>query len=508
MERGDDRSADAVDGVAEPVPLEVLERRLTSRAAELAAAESEWMGWLVEYDRRRGWQEWGCSSVAHWLSWKCGFSPSAGRERARVATALAELPLVRTEFAAGRLSYCKVQAVTRVANRHNEADLVDMARNASGAQLTKIVAGYRSSATTDHAAQAAFLGRRWTTRRNHDGTTTLTLVVPDADASQIRRHVERVASGLIDDAAVADAITRRELIAERGGVAAVRADAAIGLLTGEAGRVEPTPADVAMIVTEAQADHQCSEHCVPDVIEPTDTCAQARSSIASEASASQLIYDEAVAVRPPTDDQRPSVAEPTDTCAQARRNGSDPHEFEVLVDGEAVAESVGRRLLCDPRVQALVESADGGPLAVGRSTRIIGRRLRRALERRDHGCCRFPGCHVTQRLHAHHIVHWADGGATDLDNLILLCHFHHHLVHEGGWSVEPGSRRFIRPDGAPVDPTAAHLRAGAQRVEPNDWLGSDAGPLEPHYLSPLDLPWTTTILHHNEAVRRREAGLP
>jgi HNH endonuclease len=51
-------------------------------------------------------------------------------------------------------------------------------------------------------------------------------------------------------------------------------------------------------------------------------------------------------------------------------------------------------------------------------------------------CCRFPDCDNHQWVDAHHIIHWADGGETSLDNLVLLCRRHHRLVHEGGFSVE------------------------------------------------------------------------
>jgi hypothetical protein len=62
-------------------------------------------------------------------------------------------------------------------------------------------------------------------------------------------------------------------------------------------------------------------------------------------------------------------------------------------------------------------------------------------------------------LHAHHVVHWADGGPTDADNLILLCGYHHRLVHERGWRVEPGSHEFVRPDGRSYRPRLEPLRA-------------------------------------------------
>jgi len=80
----------------------------------------------------------------------------------------------------------------------------------------------------------------------------------------------------------------------------------------------------------------------------------------------------------------------------------------------------------------------------------------RALDARDQGC-RFPGCGSRRWVDAHHIHHWASGGRTSLDNLVLLCRHHHRLVHEGGYSVRrtaAGELEFRRPDGRviPVSP--------------------------------------------------------
>jgi len=69
--------------------------------------------------------------------------------------------------------------------------------------------------------------------------------------------------------------------------------------------------------------------------------------------------------------------------------------------------------------------------------------MRRALRARDKGC-RFPGCTNTRFVDGHHIRHWADGGETSLDNLVLLCRHHHHLVHEGGFACEKSADGKVR----------------------------------------------------------------
>lgn len=88
-----------------------------------------------------------------------------------------------------------------------------------------------------------------------------------------------------------------------------------------------------------------------------------------------------------------------------------------------------RYLTCDATCEVWFER-DGEVIGAGRATRIINRRLRRALEHR-HPTCAVPGCGATRGLHAHHIRHWEDGGPTELDNLVLLCPYHHRLHHRG-----------------------------------------------------------------------------
>ncbi|MEO1062142.1 MAG: DUF222 domain-containing protein [Actinomycetota bacterium] len=108
---------------------------------------------------------------------------------------------------------------------------------------------------------------------------------------------------------------------------------------------------------------------------------------------------------------------------------------------------------CDSSVVRVLTAGSGEVIDVGRSTRVVSPSLRRALVVRDRHC-RFPGCDVDhRRCDAHHLVHWAHGGRTELANLRLLCAFHHRLVHDGGWRIRAGpdgSVIAVRPDGSVV----------------------------------------------------------
>ncbi|WP_165400308.1 HNH endonuclease signature motif containing protein [Motilibacter rhizosphaerae] len=102
-----------------------------------------------------------------------------------------------------------------------------------------------------------------------------------------------------------------------------------------------------------------------------------------------------------------------------------------------------------------VTVAPGVPLALGRETRLATKAQLKALWVRDGGCI-APGCR-NRRVQAHHIRHWSDGGPTDLTNMCLLCSRHHHLLHQGGWQLEPdpgrpGLLRWRPPDGSPPVP--------------------------------------------------------
>ncbi len=94
-----------------------------------------------------------------------------------------------------------------------------------------------------------------------------------------------------------------------------------------------------------------------------------------------------------------------------------------------------QRMACDASIARVVFGPDSVVVDVGRAARVVSGATRRALNARDQHC-QWPGCERTASWSAaHHLVHWVQGGATDLSNLILLCHRHHWMVHEGGWKL-------------------------------------------------------------------------
>jgi len=128
--------------------------------------------------------------------------------------------------------------------------------------------------------------------------------------------------------------------------------------------------------------------------------------------------------------------------------------------GPLLTDTERRYLTCDATCEVWFER-DGEVIGAGRATRLINRRLRRALERR-HRMCAVPGCGVTRGLHAHHIRHWEDGGPTELFNLVLVCPYHHRLHHRGVITIAGPADDLIV-----TDSSGRRLRAGSLARPPN-----------------------------------------
>ncbi len=152
-------------------------------------------------------------------------------------------------------------------------------------------------------------------------------------------------------------------------------------------------------------------------------------------------------------------------------------------DGSPLSVQTAERLACDAGIVPLFEH-NGQCLSVGRKTRSVPPHIARAVKARDK-TCRFPGCTNKRFIDLHHIEPWAKGGKTSYENLCGLCRFHHHLLHEGGYSVESaadGKLSFRRPDGRPL-PAVPKLgrgerRPGTSRPAPRHDSDQPAPPLQ------------------------------
>jgi hypothetical protein len=114
--------------------------------------------------------------------------------------------------------------------------------------------------------------------------------------------------------------------------------------------------------------------------------------------------------------------------------------------GPLLSDADRQYLTCDATCEVWFKR-NGQVIGAGRATRTINRRLRRALEYR-HPTCAVPGCGATRGLHAHHFVHWEDGGPTELFNLVLVCPYHHRLHHRGVITITGPADDLVVTDSA------------------------------------------------------------
>jgi Domain of unknown function (DUF222) len=387
----------------EDLSVRAVESELVELAGHLAAGTYRFLQLLAEFDERDGWEGPGLRSCAHWLNWRVGLSLRTAREHLRVAHALRGLPETSAAFAAGRVSYAKVRALTRIATADSEHGLLSIALHGTASQVESAVAAARAG--MDPRPAAARRGMRWS--RTGDGSLVVSLRIPAAEGAQLVAAVEALLAEDADadtDAAVGDGSAEPRPEPEQAPgtvadpIAARRLDALLDLVTGR----RQTPETTMVVHLRAVADEEAAD-------------------VATDAEA---------------------------VCRPAA----------WIEGGPVIHPTVAARLTCTAAVQALLADRRGNPLYLGRRRRTVSPAQLRALRIRDRDRCVFPGCTATRHLQAHHLRWWRYGGSTDLDNLALVCTFHHTLVHEQGYQqVAEQDGRFTAtcPDGTPIP------RAGA-----------------------------------------------
>ena len=553
-----------VETTPPPPDNETLGNRIAELAARIQAATWELLVLIRQFDAAGGWE--GFASCAAWLSWRIGLAPGAAREHVRVARALAELPKLSDAMQRGAVSYSKLRAVTRVATPETEQALLNVALAGTAAHVEQVVRTWRR---VDRAAEQAEEQQRHESRAfdtwvdDHGMVVVRGRLAPEVGAV-VRRALEAALDAAAPKAdgpaaggdgqprsAAADGATGDATEAMVPTIAQRRADAlgmvaecalAGGLdkgtagdryqvvvhvdadtLTDDGGADENVPEDNAADESAAAADErgvaadaagaEGRVTAAPDV--PAGTSPQcAAAAAAATDDASRAPAGGADGPVPSTARPAPAAAEPVRPAArpaaQRQTPCPGPGGGQSVLDeasGIHVSAETARRLACDAATVTMHHGPAGEVLDVGRRTRTISPALRRALAARD-GHCRFPGCQA-RRCDAHHLEHWAHGGATALDNLVLLCRRHHRAVHEGGFRVALGAAgevRFVGPDGRPLEeapplpevtgpplaPVAARLeragiRLGRQTGTPA-WRGER-----------LDVDWAVSVLWRRRA---------
>jgi hypothetical protein len=391
--------------------LDQLEGEIINLSQQLNVTEYAFLVLIREFDIRQGWKAWLFNNCAEWLNFKCGMSLGTAREKVRVALALYDLPQCSAAFAAGDLSYSKARALSRCANPRNEGELLDYSLRATAAQVETHCHQLRNAQRRQSTTDANQVhSARYLRRFEHDdGSITLSAQLPKETGDLVMKAIEIAAAAL-----------------ESGG--ATNANAS----TGAGANKTSLPVDADAFFRQ-QAD--------------------------------ALVH----------------LAQIFLAGGETRSSTADHYQVMVHVDESALRDDGGksdlpiesvRRITCDASLVTVVEDEAGNPLNVGRKTRVVSSPMKRALLGRDK-CCRFPGCSHDKWLDAHHVMHWADGGDTSMDNTLLLCSTHHRLLHEGGFTIQKnfaGEWYFRNGDGKalPQFPASAALSLPMEPVNPDD----------------------------------------
>ncbi len=368
----------------------------------------------------------GARSISALVAWKTGVSPRNAKTIAAVAARGEQFPRCVAGLREGRLSLDQVGVLAERAADGSDDHYVELASVATVTQLRKAVGleprpdvspkpqPERAISRTDHGesvsyritvskieaakVDAALAGKRdgliadWKRDRDQDPDAT-----PDADGLHGESHADT--SGL-------------------DGVATTDPDA--GGVGGDFSDVSADHDDFADLAGGPGGDAEGGSR--PPMPNTVDAFMEL---IATG-------WDGEVARRPHA--QHTTVVVHVDVDKQVGAL----HLGPLLTDAER------QYLSCDATCEVWFERA-GRPIGAGRSTRTVNRRLRRALEHRDR-CCVVPGCGATRGLHAHHLRHWENGGLTELENLVLVCPYHHRLHHAGGITLTGPAHQLVVTD--------------------------------------------------------------
>ncbi|WP_322754256.1 HNH endonuclease signature motif containing protein [Frankia sp. Cas3] len=363
------------------------------------ALEALWVRSIDRLDTSRWWQLEGFLSVQAWLRSRCGVSRSAGSAVLRASRELAVLPELTAAFREGDVSFAHVRAVTSaVTPQRREAAIK------SHGMFTFAARG------TDPATLGRVV-RYWAQASDPDGA--------DRDRDRAHRARGLIVSSSVEGKVFLDA----QFDAEGGETVTAALDAAMG--------GAPTVGDDR---SKAQRRADALIEIARHYLGQADL-----SQVHGHRPQLTAVVDVATLVPPPgqpgVDWVGPAAARSQGREPTTEPGGELPAGFTAragFAGGGLIGHAAVRRLACDARVTRLLTWGDSEILELGRATPTVSPAQYRALELRDGGCV-YPGCDRPPSFcDSHHLVHWIDGGPTDLANLVLQCGRHHRRLHEDG----------------------------------------------------------------------------
>ena len=408
------QAAEAADAVRRG-----FEEELAGVAGVRNAAEARLVDLVVRALAGGLWEGHGVHTPVQWLMWRAGVARPTAVRVVALARRAPELPVTMAMFAEGRLSFDQAACVARYTPTAFEASVAVLAEDATVAQIATATRDYGFDTQGRPTDTPAKTPREPEIPPCGDVDREVAFGTEDSGQWWARMRLP-LDEGLALEGALKAARDRLHDQARKAARAAAVADgrSAEGLKVPV-----PTWADALVGVAHSILDGGAAG--------------------AEVAARSRLVLH-----------------------LQATRTGdrwmASAHQGGVLPD------ELRRYLSCDGDTETVWE-ADGTPVNLGRTQRIVPRRVRRLIEHRDRGC-RVPGCDQTWWLQIHHITHWEDGGPTDTANLICLCSRHHRLHHKAllgivGNADDPAGITFTDANGNRM-PGATRARAPKARDMP------------------------------------------
>jgi hypothetical protein len=390
-----DRLNEVVDALVDESINNVSTHALGEDLIEIQRAidrlHAEFLRRLHRFDRAHGALAEAAGSTTSWVRDHCAVTWKAGAYSVRLARTLGALPATLESARAGRASLSNVTLIAQLANAVGVEQVAPLEHILVGAAETLEPAAMRT------LTQAARL------QIDPDG------VLDDDNRAHERRWFE------CEQSYGGAWFLRGQLDAEGGAVVKAAIDAlAHGLSPGETRSGSQRRADALVDMSAAQL--RCGDHRDVHGQRPHLTVTVSADTLRSDTRNAERLHPDSAAHPAALHGVGPIHPE------TARRIACDAVRTMVTVAAPADA-------------AVWMPSTSAVPLSVGRATRTIPAHIRTALHLRDQGC-RFPGCDRPPAwTDGHHIIHWADGGPTELENLVSLCRQHHRTVHEQGWLI-------------------------------------------------------------------------
>ncbi len=390
-----------IKGKAIPDDEASIRERLKALSQEMSSQHADLLELLIKFDNLEGWKNSGARHCAAWMNFEIGISMQLSWEYLRVGRKLQLLPTLKALFRAGTLSWSKVRLISRVADQESEPLLCHAALDSSVSDVKRLCESYRWSeernSENDINDENSRALKQWDSRsltwsEVSNGCTRIQLILPPEIAQAFLNSVEHSMNQL--DTTESKLHNTDYKMSQR------RADAAILMAETSlqsAGKAIATADRYQVMVSVDAADLPLAQ--------PSPKSDSSQDKILNNTSGRTSTNDTLI----PT--KRPSV------------QGTGPIAHETV-----------RRITCDCSL-SVNKTLNGEPIDISRKSRIWPTAMERAIKERDQRCV-WPGCTQSRHLHIHHIKHWADGGTTSVSNGACLCSHHHHLVHEGGYSIQ------------------------------------------------------------------------